>query len=150
PFLGESTPARGLGADRRCRAYSPSLDSCRVGETHRFKTAYRWVSPTLHQAACVEAFSGTASRTLSRTSSGSIPSAWASKLSRMRWRREGRYTRRRSSKLTLYRPSSRARTLAASTRVGTPRGLLPHRTYWLVASGAKGPFGWVATPMRMA
>ena len=41
-------------------------------------------------AARVSAFSGTASRTLSRTSSGSIPSAWASKFKRTRCRRLGR------------------------------------------------------------
>jgi hypothetical protein len=36
---------------------------------------------------------------------------------------------RKSSKLTLNRPSRSDRTLAAKTRVCAPRGLLPQRTY---------------------
>ena len=46
-------------------------------------------------------FSGTAARMSRSTLSDSMPSAWASKFTRMRCRRAGRNTRRMSSKLTL-------------------------------------------------
>lgn len=58
--------------------------------------------------AATSALVGTLARMSSSTASASIPSAWASKLSRTLWRSAGRNTPWMSSKLTLYRPSSRA------------------------------------------
>ena len=73
------------------------------------------------------AFSFTPAMISIKIVSGDTFSACASKFNNTRCLSAGRYTLRRSSKLTLNRPSSIARTLAASTSAWAPRGLAPKR-----------------------
>ena len=85
----------------------------------------------------------TDSRSLSMSRSLVSPSASASKLSSRRWRRTGRALARMSSKATLNRPASRARTLPVSASAWTARGLAPNRTR-PATSGNGLRSGWVA------
>ena len=121
--------ARATGVAARHRSGRHLVVTASPARAYR---AHRLGADWGHRAATGSAT--TASRSLSISRSLVTPSASASKLSRRRWRRTGRALARMSSKATLKRPASRARTLPVSASACTARGLAPNRT-WPATSG---------------